>query len=270
MNTFQTQIEELLAKRENAKIRVQTLGGFMVWRGKELISTKEWGRDKTVQLFQYLVTSRHRRALHREQIVDRIWEDMDGKAAESNFKVAMHGVNKALEPARKGRTEAHFVLRQGITYQLNLPDIWIDVQAVEDFIEIGNLSIEESPEIAEKAYRAAIKLHEGTFLPNRMYEDWSSDERERIQVLVLGAIITLGECLVEKNPPEAIRLAQKALIIDAAWEDAYRIQMNAYFKKGNRPMAIKTYRQCVEVLEREFGIEPLPETKRLFEKISQV
>lgn len=270
MNLFQTKIEELLAHREKAKIRVQTLGGFLVWRGEELIPAKEWGRDKTIQLFQYLLTSRHRRGLRREQIVDRLWEELDGKTAEQTFKVAMHGANKALEPERKGRTEAHFILRQGVTYQLNLKDIWIDVQAIEDFIEMGNLAIETEPAVAEIAYREAIKLHEGTFLPNRMYEDWSSDERERIQVLVLGAIITLGEMLIEKNPLEAIRLAQKALIIDAAWEDAYRIQMNAYFVKGNRPMAIKTYRQCVEVLEREFGIEPLPETKALFQKISNV
>ena len=166
-----------------------------------MILGKEWGRDKTIQLFQFLVTSRHRRALHREQIVDRLWEDLDGKAAEQNFKVAMHGVNKALEPNRKGRSEATYVLRQGVTYRLNLPEIWIDVQAVEDFIETGNLALEKYPEIAEIAYREAVKLHEGTFLPNRMYEDWSSEERERIQVLVLGAIITLGELLVEKNPP---------------------------------------------------------------------
>ncbi|MEL7377203.1 MAG: bacterial transcriptional activator domain-containing protein, partial [Bacteroidota bacterium] len=38
-------------------------------------------------------------------------------------------------------------------------------------------------------------------------------------------------------------------------------------EKGNRPMAIKTYKKCEEVLEEEFGIEPLPETKRLMREI---
>jgi DNA-binding SARP family transcriptional activator len=73
--------------------------------------------------------------------------------------------------------------------------------------------------------------------------------------------------LLPENPMESIRLAQKALLIDAAWEDAYRIQMEAYFLKGNRPMAIKTYQQCAKVLEEEFDIEPLPETKRLLKRI---
>jgi DNA-binding SARP family transcriptional activator len=72
---------------------------------------------------------------------------------------------------------------------------------------------------------------------------------------------------VEKNPMESIRFAQKALLIDHAWEDAYRVQMEAYLQKGNRPMAIKTYQQCEKVLEEEFGIEPLPETQQLLRKI---
>ena len=150
---------------------------------------------------------------------------------------------------------------------MNLNEIWIDVQAVEDFIEIGNLALNEDRTLAINAYREAVDLYEGVYLPERLYEDWSSEQREHIQVLILGAIVTLGELLVEENPLESIRLSQKALIIDSAWEDAYRIQMAAYLKKGNRPMAIKTYKQCVRVLEEEFDIEPLPETQKLFEEI---
>ena len=90
-----------------------------------------------------------------------------------------------------------------------------------------------------------------------------------MQVLALGAIITLSELLLSENPMESIRLAQQALQIDPAWEDAYRLQMAAYFQKGNRPMAIKTYLQCEKVLEAEFGIEPLPETKALLKRIKE-
>ena len=267
MNSIDQKISSLIEAKKSAEIRVQTLGGFQVWRNGEPVSPKKWGRNKTIQLFEFLITSRHRRGLHKEQIVSRLWEDVEGKAGDQNFKVALHGINKVLEPDRKSRTEAKFILRQGLTYQLNLPEIWIDVQALEDFIELGNISLSDKPNISRKAYREAINLHHGIYLPNRLYEDWSSAERERIQVLILGAIITLSELLIEENPMESIRLAQKALLIDSAWEDAYRIQMAAYFQKGNRPMAIKTYRQCVAILEEEFGVEPLPETKVLFEKI---
>ncbi len=260
-------ISQLIAKRPAAAVQVQTLGGFQVWVEGELVPLKEWGRDKTVQLFQFLVTARHRRGLRKEQIIDRIWEDLDEKAGDQVFKVALHGINKVLEPHRESRSEPRFVVRQGLTYQLNLDEMWIDADAMEQFIALGNQYLTDDPATAKMAYQQAIALHHGVYLPNRIYEDWSSDERERLQVLALGATITLGELTLDENPLESIRLAQQALLLDPAWEDAYRLQMQAYLKKGNRPMAIKTYQQCEKILDEEFGIEPLPETQKLLKAI---
>jgi len=264
-----TQLQDLLKKRDAAPVQVLTLGNFLVYREGKFVDAKEWGREKTIQLFQFLVTARHRRGLHKEQIVDRIWEEMKQKTADQNFKVAMHGINKTLEPNRKNRQDPKYVVRQGITYQLNLEEVWIDADAMEQLIAIGNQALNDDPETAEIAYREAINLHHGVYIPNRLYEDWTSDERERLQVLALGAMVTLGELLAKKNPMESVRLAQMTLQLDSAWEDAYRVQMEAYFHKGNRPMAIKTYQQCERVLEQEFGIKPLPETRKLLERIKR-
>ncbi len=260
-------IANIQAKKETASLQVQTLGTFQVWRDGELITPKVWGRDKSVQLFQFLVTARHQRALHKEQIIDRIWEDIDTKSGEQNFKVAQHGMNKALEPMRVSRSEAKYIIRQGVTYQLNLAEIWIDSDAIESYIAVGNQSLSDDPKMAIAAYMAAIDLHHGVYLPNRLYEDWSSAERERLQVLILGAFINVSELLVEENPMECIRLCQQALLIENTWEDAYRIQMEAYLNNSNRPMAIKTYRQCETILEKEFGVKPMPETQALYKKI---
>ena len=270
MIAIEDQIEALLAKKAGASILVQTLGNFQVWRSSVPVSPKEWGRDTTVQLFQFLVTCRHRHGLHKEQIIDQIWGDIDSKAGQQNFKVAHHGVNKVLEPDRKSRTESKYLLRQGATYQLKLEDIWIDVEALDQFVAIGNQAMLDKPELARKAFREAIALYQGGYLPNRMYEDWSSGERERVQLLTLGAFVSLSELLVKENPMESVRLTQQALQIDPTWEDAYRIQMEAYLERGNRPMAIKTYQQCERVLEKEFGIVPLPDTQRLYRKIKEI
>jgi DNA-binding SARP family transcriptional activator len=264
------QVNQLKEKRNEAAVQVQTFGSFQVWVDGEKVQAKDWGRDKTLQLFQFLITSRHRRGLHKEQIIDRLWEDLDGRAGEQVFKVALHGINKVLEPERKSRSEARFIIRQGLAYQLALDELWIDADAMELFIALGNQFLHEDPNAAKLAYQEALRLHHGVYFPSRLYEDWSSDERERLQVLALGAIITLGELLLDENPLESIRLAQQALLLDATWEDAYRLEMQAYLKKGNRPMAIKTYQQCEKILEEEFGIEPLPETKKLMKEIMRV
>lgn len=267
MESLHTQFSNIVDKHKSAAIKVFTLGSFRLLRKEVEVGAKEWGRDSAIQLFQFLVTARERRGLHKEQIIDRIFPDANQKTGEQSFKVSLHGLNKALEPNRPGRTEPKYILRQGITYQLNLSDIWIDADAMDKYISIGNQALETDKKLAEEAYREAINLHHGAYLPNRIYEDWTSEERERLQVLILGAIVTLSELILEKNPMESVRLSHKALQIDSAWEDAYRVQMQAYLNKGNRPMAIKTYRTCVKVLEEEFGIDPLPETQNLFKRI---
>ena len=250
----------------DAPIKFQTLGQFVLWRNGEKVSTKEWGRDKTVQLIQYLISYRNRHALHKEHIMDNLWEEGDDR----DFKVALHGVNKVLEPNRPSRTEAIYVERQGVTYRLNLDLVWIDVEAIESYIIVGNKALTQYPDLAKEAFQNAIELYNGAYLPNRIYEDWSSEEREKVQILILGALVNLAELLVASNPMESIRLAQEAIAIDKTWEDAYRIQMSAYIKRGNRPQALKTYQKCVDVLEEEFGIEPLPATKELLKAIEAI
>jgi len=80
----------------------------------------------------------------------------------------------------------------------------------------------------------------------------------------------LADLVVDVSPLESIRLTQRVLSIDPIWEDAYRTQMRAYLAQGNRPMAIRTYQQCEEALERELGISPLPETQKLFQQITGI
>ena len=266
MSEFTEKLQKLIDFEEQASIRIYTLGQFSVSRNSEKLSSKEFGRDKTIQLLQYLISYRLRNALHKEKIMDDLWEDW----SDRDFKVAMHGINKALEPDRPSRTEPQYILRQGVSYQLDLDKVWIDAHALEKYIILGNDALHEDNLVAEKAYKKAIDLYQGSFLPNRIYEDWSSAEREKTQLLILGAYITLAEIILEKKPLESIRLAEAALAIDNTWEDAYRIQMRAYLAKGNRPQAIKTYMKCEVILEEEYGVDPLPETKQLLKEIEAI
>jgi len=259
-------LEKLEHFQQNAPIRLQTLGQFQLWRDGKKVPNKEWGRDKTLQLIQYLISNRKRHALHKERIMEHLWEEGDDR----DFKVALHGVNKMLEPNRPSRTEPKYVIRQGVSYQLDMEQVWIDVDALEKYVILGNEVFGKNNETAKVAYKNAIDLYQGAYLPNRIFEDWSSEEREKVQILILGAYVTLAEIILKENPLESVRLAQAAIAIDPTWEDAYRIQMQGYIAKGNRPQALKAYQKCADVLEEEYGIDPLPETKKLLQEIEGI
>lgn len=254
---------------ETASLRIQTLGGFRLWRDGVEIASSAWGREKAIHLFQFLVTARrHRAHLHKEQIIDRLWPELDLEEGDRIFKVALNTILKVLEPERPPRTESRFIQRQSLVYSLNLAETWVDADAFENLIALGNRRLPGNMEAAIQHYQQALALYGGDYLPERRYEDWSSAERERLHLLALGTMTTLANLLVERSPLESIRLTQRVLIVDPVWEEAYRVQMRAYLAQGNRPLARRVYQQCVEMLDRELGVEPLPETQRLYEQIS--
>lgn len=247
---------------------IQTLGGFRIWRDNVELAPASWGREKALHLFQFFIARRHQASfMHKEQIIDGLWLETDLEKGDRDFKVALHAIHKVLEPDRQPRAEPRFILRHDQTYALNLDLIWIDVDAFEDLIAAGNQALKEDTESAIRYYERAIDLYKGDFLPERRYEDWSSAERERLQLLVLGLMTQLADLLVSRNPLESIRLTQRVLSVDPVWEAAYRTQMQAYLAQGNRPLALRTYQQCIEVLEQEFGLEPLPETQQVYAQI---
>lgn len=262
-------LKALIESKESAELSFHTLGTFTANVNGRDISSKDWGRDKTIQLIQFFITSRHRKGLHKEQIIDRLWPDAGMDQGSRDFKIAHHGVNKALEPNRKSREEAKFILRQGLTYQINEERIWIDSEVFDQAIEIANHFQNKDKETVIQALEIATNLYKGSYLPNRIFEDWSSLERERLQLLAINAMISLGEMKLDSNPEESIRLAQEALLIDSTWEEAYRMQMKAYQIKNNRPQVIKTFNVCKQILDEEFGISPLPETIAVYNNVMQ-
>ncbi len=253
------------------ELYVQTLGGFRVWRHDEEIPTTAWGREKAIHLFQFFITMRHH-YVHKEQIMDRLWPDLDLTKGDRDFKVALNSINKALEPEREPRSEPRFVKRFGLAYGIDFEFVWVDTEVMEQLIAAGNQAMlnQESADAVDFAiacYDTALKLYHGDYLPERRYEDWTSAERERLQLLGLNTMTTLAELLLTRTPLESVRLTQRVIAVDPVWEDAYRVLMRAFVAQKNRPMALRSYERCVAVLEEEFGVEPLPETTALYEAI---
>lgn len=249
-----------------AALRVTTLGGFHVERDNVEIIPTAWGREKAIYLFQYLVTNRHKQQ-HKEQIIAQLWPQLDQESGDRDFKVALNAINKAIEPERPPRSKSRFIKRFDLAYGLNLEQIWIDVDEFEAKLAVGNQLQKSNKDSAIENYQAAVDLYKGDFLPERRYEDWTSGERERLKILAMSAMTALAELQIESNPRDSLGLTQRVLSQEPLWEEAYRTQMKAFQALGNRPMAIKTYQQCVNTLDEEYGIEPLPETQSIYEDI---
>jgi LuxR family maltose regulon positive regulatory protein len=247
-------------------LRIQTLGRFVVHRGRETVGDDEWRREKARQLFLLLLAERGR-FLQRDEIAARLWPEADSATAEGQFKVTLNALQHVLEPARPPRAPTLFVRRRGSAYGLDpTAPIWIDAVAFQRLVAQGDAAQDEASTL--DCYCQALALYRGDFLPDCLYEDWCRDERERLRRLYLTAAAKAAEILLARGDlDEAIRLGQRLLAVDDCCEPAYQLLIRAYGEQGDRVQALRTYERCLARLRRELDVAPAPETTALYEAI---
>ena len=96
------------------------------------------------------------------------------------------------------------------------------------------------------------------------YEDWCLVERERLGRLYLGA---LGQLLTFHSQRQeydaAMDCALRVLACDPLREEVHRDLIQLYLDAHQPAAALRQYRACEEVLRRDLGVDPMPETRAL-------
>jgi LuxR family transcriptional regulator, maltose regulon positive regulatory protein len=246
------------------QLRVQTLGGFQVWRGSDPIPPNAWRREKSKQLFQLLLTHR-KTQLTREQICEFLWPESDPETAQRNFKVTLNTLYQVLEAEREPGEDSAFILREDLLYGLRPgADIWLDAEQFSRALQPGS-----GQKIPQESILQALSYYQGEYLPGALYEDWAAEERERLAALFLESADKLAESLLEHGRhTEAIDLCQRILAQDNCWERAYRYLMTAYDHLGNRGQVARVYQRCVQTLREELDVSPSPETEKLYQRLT--
>jgi LuxR family transcriptional regulator, maltose regulon positive regulatory protein len=250
------------------QLRLQTLGPFRLWRGREEVATAEWKRRKARLLFLLLLTQRHT-SLDRDQISELLWPDQDPEAALRDFKVSFSTMCSLLEPARQRNAPSAYVDRDESRYGWRTgSDLWLDVDEFEWLIAEGDRLLALDQAGAVGRYRRALDLYQGDYLEEYPYEPWAAEERERLRQLYLRTAQRLAEALLAQQEPEAaLAVTQAMLARDDCWEQAYRLQMLAFEALGNRAQALRTYQRCTKRLQAELAVEPTAVTVALYERI---
>jgi two-component SAPR family response regulator len=148
-------------------------------------------------------------------------------------------------------------------------DVWLDVDEFESVIKEGDAIYRQDATRAVPFYRQAMQLYQGGFLQEFPYEEWCSEERERMSVLFLQMAERLAATFVQQQAWEdAVKIANIILTYDDCWESAYRILMQAFVEQGQRGQAVRAYQRCVERLDSVLGVMPSPVTTQLFEAVN--
>ena len=227
---------------------------------------RDWRSSKARQLFQLLLTERGR-TLPRDRVLEALWPDMEPDAAANNLRVTLNRLSKAVEPDRPDGAPPAYISQQGETYGFNVSsDYQIDAVDFAEAVAEGQRAARRGQRSAAiSAFRTAMTLYGGPYLPDNMYEDWTVVERERLTMLFNDAAIRLGGLLLDEGlAHDTIGLGWRVLENDRAHEEAYRLLMRAHASLGERSTALRLYTRCVAMLQEELGVEPMIETTALY------
>ena len=99
-------------------------------------------------------------------------------------------------------------------------------------------------------------------------DDWALQERERLHCLFVRSVFELMRvAATQKNYEAALDLGRRILSMDALRENVQRDVMLLLVLNGQRVEAVRSYQRLTSLLRSELNIDPMPETKRLYNEI---
>ena len=210
------------------------------------MADEAWRRNRARALVKLLALAPEHR-LHREQLMDALWPDLDVEAEAANLRKAIHFARQALGPDN--------ILVRGGVVALDAASLWVDVDAFESAARSGDAT-------------AALELYRGELLPEDRFEPWTDDARERLRSTWHRLLIDAAEEAERRSDFEAAgTLLERLATSDPLNEDGALALMRVHALRGARHLALRRYRQIEDSLRDELGVEPGEPVRRLYEAI---
>src|SRR5436190_8657884 len=113
-------------------LAIHLLGPFRVSVSGKTVDDSQWARPQGKLLLKLLALE-PKHQLHRQQIMDAIWPDLDESSGAANFHKIIHMARRALEPKLKSGGDSQFIRTRDQQVQLTSSDgLWIDVEQFEE------------------------------------------------------------------------------------------------------------------------------------------
>lgn len=247
---------------------IRTFGGFQLIRGRTVVPLSEWKLNKSLQLFKYLLVHRGR-PVSVPQLLGVFWPDMTEQRGRRNLQATLYVLRRVLEPDLEAFEGSRYLRHNKGKYTLYLgPSVWLDLEVFEHQIRRADKIREDDPNQAREHLKRALKLYQDRFLPEDVYEDWTTYPREYYHDLFVQATLEYARLEADAgNVRAAIDACRKALAQDPYQEEIHRALMMYYLSADRRLEAIQQYRHCVRMLEQEYGVLPSKETEDLYREI---
>lgn len=249
----------------NQQLRVSTFGCFGLSVSDHSLAVERWYRKHALTLLKLLVTQRGK-AVHREHVIECLWPDADERRGRERLKVTTYFLRQQMRAAGLNGDVVTFA---NATLSLRRDAVWLDCDAFEGFFHEGRiLKRRGQAKDALACFEKAERLYKGDYLPEERYAEWCAEERERLREIYFEVIGHMVDGYLDGGDLErAAQLCRHAIAREPCRETFHRALMTCLVRLGQCDRAIAQYRQCRDVLKTDLGVEPAPETQRLYRRL---
>ena len=213
---------------------------------------------KAQALLIYLVMSPGRHS--RNRLANLLWSEFADGHARNNLRTALSNLRGLVGPHLD-------IKRETVAYKRDVP-YWLDVDVVRETLgsKLDKQAISRVDEVAA--------LYQGELLAGFQvrnaptYEDWVLNQREILHGLVLRGLSQISDlCIAQGEYERGLAVTRRLLALEPWREQSHRQHLLLLAYTDQRSAAMAQYETCRAILRDEFGVEPMPETTALFEKI---
>ena len=255
-----------------AVLSVAVLGPPDVRHGQRCLT---FPTRKTLAVLVYLLVEG---GLHpRDKLTALFWPDSDEVAGRASLRTTLARLREGLEETTEDR---HLVVDRNVVSFDFSSDFELDLRLLQSaygharsITGTGRPSGETAQTVTSQLQQA-VDAWRGEFLEGFSlrdapdFDEWTSLQREtwrkRMEVVLDRLSLLHGEAGATAS---AIETADRWLRLNPLEEVAYRRLMRLHFMSGDRAAALRAYEICREVLDRELGVPPDPQTSALAERV---
>ncbi len=251
-------------------LHIQTFGQFNIWRDGQLIDPWERGQAATVVKLLLIRRAAEGRVVSLDELIEWLWPESGPDSGRKKLLPLLSNARRTLEPDIEPR-DSNFILRSSAGYYFDLSgDVSWDVLTFRRHAAEGTRHRQSGElEAATAAYEAARAVYVGDFLAEDRFAPWAIPQRRALQTEYRDLLTSLAEAYAGLGRyTDAIGAGDAALEVDPLLESVYRQLMRYHYCAGDKGGALKAYRNCVKLFDELFGVGPTPQTKHLFEAIS--
>jgi predicted ATPase/DNA-binding SARP family transcriptional activator len=237
-------------------LEIQLLGGFAVRVGTTTVPDTVWRQRRAAAIVKLLALEPGHR-LHREQLLETLWPELDPERAANNLRVALHHARRGLEAA--GAAPNRFLVRDGDGVLLGPPrSVTVDVARFTQ--AVAQAWQRADPNLAA----AAAARYTGDLLPEDPYEEWAAARRETLRASYVALLARLAGLYEARGElPRAVATRRRVLAVEPLDEPSHAALMRLHSRLGDPAQALAHYAHFAAQLERALGTEPERETREL-------